>query len=437
MNFALLYQICLAYGLYNLANICFTMTLSNIHDVQVLKNRPATKYTHPTVDYYVKLPLVSIIIPAHNEERVIKRCLLSILDLDYPHFEVIIVNDGSKDKTHQESLNYMWQFHTKDKFNKKSAPNIKYINLKSNIGKAKALNEGLKVAKGEIVTCMDADAIFKKDALLRGVNYFKDPNVAIVAVNNKLIAEKFKPLYILQRFDFIGNYRSKKAYDVINAEYIVSGIGAMYRKKELDEIGGIPVDTMTEDIDTSLAIVLLGSKNHRVKYAEDVITYMEPVHTFKDLVKQRFRWKFGNMQSLFKQRHKLKISNTHSSWLIYWRIPLAIISELTTVVEIAFFGFMFYLSVVLGNGLFLLASYLVATFLLTLTIFADDTVTKNERKDLLPFIPIMYFLSLVMNIIQLWAFVKSIVKINELHKRTDGYSWKSPVRTGETLFHVK
>ena len=112
---------------------------------------------------------------------------------------------------------------------------------------------------------------------------------------------------------------------------------------------------------------------------------------------------------------------------------MSIISEFTLVVELLFFAFMFYISVVIGNGLFLLASYFVATLLCALTFYADDTVTKKERTQLAKYIPVMYFLSLLMNVVQFWAFAKSILQIRSISKRTDGYVWVSPTRTGASL----
>jgi poly-beta-1,6-N-acetyl-D-glucosamine synthase len=429
------YKVCLLYGLYNLFNICFSMFLSNVHDIRLARSDSSAKRKDVSVDHYEDNQFISIIIPAHNEERVIKRCLDSIIALDYSRYEVIVVNDGSKDATHAHSLGYLWEHYTGKEISASShkIPHIKYYQLPYNAGKAKALNAGLLLAKGEIVVCMDADATFKKDALLRAAHYFKDPRVSVLAVNNKLVSRRARPLYILQHFDFIGNYRSKKAYDILNAEYIVSGIGGMYRRQDLLSIGGFPTDTMTEDIDTSLMIVLLGSKDHRVRYAEDVITYMEPVHTFKDLLKQRYRWKFGNMQALYKNKAFIKQESEHSSWLIYWRLPMAVLSELTIIVEILFFSYMFYVSVIIGNGLFLVASYSVATLLSTLTFFADDTVSKDERHQLIRYLPILYFLSLIMNAIQLWAFLKSVINIRKIKNRADGYAWTSPVRTGASL----
>jgi cellulose synthase/poly-beta-1,6-N-acetylglucosamine synthase-like glycosyltransferase len=411
------------------------MILSNLHDIQIARSDSSAKRAHVSVDHYEDNQFISIIIPAHDEERAIKRCLDSILALNYPRFEVIIVNDGSKDNTHAHSLGYLWEHYTDKEISAigHKTPDIKYYQLPYNAGKAKALNAGLLLAKGEIVVCMDADATFKSDALLRAAHYFKDPKVSVLAVNNKLVSKKARPLYILQHFDFIGNYRSKKAYDILNAEYIVSGIGGMYRRRDLLSIGGFPADTMTEDIDTSLMIVLLGNKNHRVRYAEDVITYMEPVHTFKDLLKQRYRWKFGNLQALYKNKEYIKSDGDHSSWLVYWRLPMAIISELTIIVEIMFFSYMFYVSVILGNGLFLVASYVVATLLSALTFFADDTTSKADRRALLRYLPVLYFLSLLMNAVQLWAFVKSVANIRSIKNRADGYAWVSPGRMGTPL----
>jgi cellulose synthase/poly-beta-1,6-N-acetylglucosamine synthase-like glycosyltransferase len=411
------------------------MILSNLHDIQLVREGSSAKREHVTVDHYEHMPFVSIIIPAFNEGRVIERCLKSIAALDYYNYEVIVVNDGSVDETHLKSLNYLWDHYTAKEIHGKPhrVPHVHYFKMKENGGKAKALNAGLLLAKGSIIVCMDADATFKKDALIRAVQYFKNPTVSVVAVNNKLVTRGYKPLEILQHFDFIGNYRSKKAYDILNAEYIVSGIGGMYRREDLLAISGFPSDTMTEDIDTSLMIVLLGNKQHRVRYAEDVITYMEPVHTFRDLLKQRFRWKFGNMQSLYKNRAYLKHSDAHSSWLTRWRLPMAVVSELTIIIEFAFFGFMFYVSVLIGNGLFLVASYLIATLFSGLTFFADDTLTKKERSRLLRYLPILYFLSLLMNIVQFAAFMKAIIRFRDIKHRQGGYAWVPPARTGTSL----
>jgi hypothetical protein len=68
-----------------------------------------------------------------------------------------------------------------------------------------------------------------------------------------------------------------------------------------------------------------------------------------------------------------------------------------------------------------------------MTVFADDTVTKKEKRELMPYIPVMYFLSLIMNVVQLWAFIMSLVRIKSISNRKDGYAWKSPVRTGNHL----
>ncbi len=431
MSLADIYVICLAYGLLNLFTICMLIILANLHDIRDIKRGNVAKRSEVTPDTAPFLRF-SIIVPAHNEEKVIARCLASLVALEYADFEVIIINDGSKDDTDAVVRAALINIEHSELARAKRIRFL-YVGVPKNRGKASVMNEALAYCSGEIIVCMDADATFKPDALSRAAVYFQDVRTAVIAVNNKLVIGK-NWLDILQRFDFIANYRSKKAYDMLNAEYIVSGIGAMYRRKALDKIGGIPRETMTEDIDTSLLISLLGNKYFRIKYAEDIVTYMEPVHSFRDLLKQRFRWKFGNMQAMFKSRSRLFSDETAvSRSLRFWRFPLAIWAEVSMVVELAFMAFMVYISVFLGNGLFLLASYIVATGLCALTILADETESSENKRKLLPFIPAMYLLSLVMNVVQLYASIRCIFNIRQLWSPKGNYAWKSPIRHGVGL----
>lgn len=431
MTLSTLYLICLTYGLLNLFSICILIILANLHDIHDIKQNRVAKWHDVTAANAPQIKY-SIIVPAHNEEKVIARCLHSLLNLDYHGYEIIIINDGSKDETDAFVRATLVNIEHSELAKEK---NIRffYVHVPQNRGKASVMNEALAYANGDVIVCMDADATFKRDALARAAVYFNDPRTAIVAVNNKLVVGR-KWLAVLQRFDFIANYRSKKAYDMLNAEYIVSGIGAMYRKHALDMIGGIPRDTMTEDIDTSLLISLLGNKYFKIKYAEDIVTYMEPVHTFRDLLKQRFRWKFGNMQAMFKSRKKLFGGYEQvSKALRIWRFPMAVWAELSMVVELAFMGFMIYISVILGNGLFLLASYLIATMLCAMTVLADESESKAEKRRLLPYVPIMYVFSLVMNVVQLYASIRCLLNIRQLWRPKGNYAWKSPVRHGSQL----
>jgi len=431
MTIAELYLICLAYGFLNLFSICLLIILANAHDIVDLLEDRVAKQQDVTPDSAEHMRF-SIVVPAHNEEKVVARCLHSLVELDYHDFEIIILNDGSKDETDAIIRSTLMELENNEDVRAKNIRFL-YVHIPNNRGKASVLNEGVIYANGDVIVCMDADATFKKDALSRAAVYFADPRTVIVAVNNKLITKR-SWLAILQRFDFIANYRSKKAYDMLNAEYIVSGIGAMYRKFAVEKIGGIPKDTMTEDIDTSLLISLLGNKYFKIKYAEDIVTYMEPVHSFNDLLKQRFRWKFGNMQAMFKSRKDLFGGDTQMSHsLRWWRFPLAIWAELSMLVEVGFMGFMIWISVFQGNGLFLLASYLVATSLCAITVLADGSESWQEKKKLLPFIGIMYILSLVMNVVQLYASLRCLLNVKQLWKPRQNYAWKSPVRQGIDL----
>ncbi|MDD5086644.1 MAG: glycosyltransferase family 2 protein, partial [Candidatus Nanoarchaeia archaeon] len=132
-------------------------------------------------------PFVSVIVPAYNEEESIKETLDSLIRLDYPKekIEIIVVNDGSKDSTIQVTEKFI---------SDNPGYDIKLVN-QENQGKWMAMNNALKVAKGEFFACLDADSVVNKHALKRMVPYFEDENVAIVL---PLIKVK-KPKSILQR----------------------------------------------------------------------------------------------------------------------------------------------------------------------------------------------------------------------------------------------
>jgi cellulose synthase/poly-beta-1,6-N-acetylglucosamine synthase-like glycosyltransferase len=210
MNTAGIYVICLTYGLFNLFTICLLIFLANLHDIRQLKRRSIAKESGIKPGH-APLMRFTILVPAHNEERVIARCLNSLVELDYKDFEVIIINDGSRDYTDRAIRAALINIQHTEQANKKGIRFL-YIGVPRNRGKASVLNEGLAYANGEVVVCMDADAILKKDALTRAAVYFSDPSVAVIAANNKLVVGN-SWLDILQRFDFIANYRSKKAYD--------------------------------------------------------------------------------------------------------------------------------------------------------------------------------------------------------------------------------
>jgi len=233
-----------------------------------------------------KWPKVSIIIPAYNEEKGIRATIKSALNIDYPEdkLEVIVVDDGSKDNTLKEAKKI------KDKRLK--------VFSKKNGGKGKALNFGIKRAKGEIIITMDADTFAEKNVLKEIIPYFSNPKVMCVAPSMAI----YKPKGILQRIQqieyFMGVYL-RKVFSNLNAIHITPGAFSSYRGDFFKKYGGFDENNITEDMELSLRIQY---HNYLIKCSDKAIVYTKAPNTFLHLLKQRRRWYFGLLKNLWHYR---------------------------------------------------------------------------------------------------------------------------------------
>lgn len=232
-------------------------------------------------------PLVSVIIPAFNEERVIAASIARILDSDYPRIEVIVADDGSKDAT-SAVVAAAFAGH----------PKVTLLTMQ-NGGKASALNRALLVATGEIVVALDADTQFERAAISRLVRWFVDERIGAVAGNAK-VGNRVNLVSRWQAVEYVTAQNiERRALTRFDAIMVVPGAVGAWRRRALDEVGGYPEDTLAEDQDLTIAIQRRG---WRVAYDEDAVAWTEAPETFRALSKQRFRWSFGTLQCLWKHR---------------------------------------------------------------------------------------------------------------------------------------
>ncbi|HMJ09360.1 MAG TPA: polysaccharide deacetylase family protein, partial [Pyrinomonadaceae bacterium] len=236
------------------------------------------------------IPLVSIVVPAFNEEKVIVRTIDSLLSSDYQSFEVVVVDDGSTDGTFDI---------VKERFG--SLANVSVFK-KSNGGKAEALNFGWKHAKGEIIIALDADTLFTAKTVSALAHRFADTAVGAVAGNAKVgnrinIVTKWQALeYVTsQNFD-------RRAFASLNCITVVPGSVGAWRRSVLEEAGGFSSDTLAEDQDLTIQVRKLG---YRIGYEEDAIGLTEAPDSLRNLAKQRFRWSFGTLQCMWKHKNAL------------------------------------------------------------------------------------------------------------------------------------
>jgi poly-beta-1,6-N-acetyl-D-glucosamine synthase len=374
-------------------------------------------------------PLVSVVIAAYNEQKVIVRTLESLSHSTYPNFEVLVADNGSADGTLQLIRDFTVRH-----------PNV-YVRgyrMKKNLGKGGGLNTLLKrYARGEFAMTLDADSIVRADAITNAISYFADPAVAGVAANVRIIDEP-TILGVLQKFEHMIGYRAKKTYSFFNCEFVVGGVASTYRMDILREVGFYDTDTMTEDIGLSIKIISLGNRTHRMVYAANVVAMTEGVTSMKALVRQRFRWKYGSFQNLMKY-HRL-ILNTDSSYsrsLTLYRMPMAILSEFVLVSAPIAWGYVFYMTLVEYNLTLVVGAYLTITLYMLLTIWLDENLRTVGRLRLTAYAFISYFLFLIMDIIQLIDIVKCLRRSRALvRQQATASTWSSPARSGKRVQRI-
>ncbi|HKN59947.1 MAG TPA: glycosyltransferase, partial [Candidatus Acidoferrales bacterium] len=232
-------------------------------------------------------PRVTVLVPAYNEETVILDTVKSALASNYPHLEILVINDGSTDHTAE----LVQQNYGRD-------PRVRLL-LQSNHGKPSALNHGLTEATGEIVVSIDADTVVDPEAIPRLVRHFENPKVGAVAGNVKVM-NRNRWLTRWQALEYITSQNlEKRAFDLLNCIPVVPGAVGAWRTELLRSMGGFSGDTVAEDTDLTLTIRRNGWK---ILYDEDAIGRTEVPETMEALIRQRFRWTFGTLQAVWKHR---------------------------------------------------------------------------------------------------------------------------------------
>jgi poly-beta-1,6-N-acetyl-D-glucosamine synthase len=235
------------------------------------------------------LPKVSVMVPACNEEDCLAKTLNSLLKLDYPKekLEIIVIDDGSKDRTLEIARGF-------ERYGVK-------VLTKPNGGKGTALNLGLKHATGEFVGCLDADAVVEPDALLKMVGYFSKKKV--VAVTPSLKCTEPKTIWQrIQVIEFLLGVYLRKVFAYLGSIHVTPGPFTIFRKEFFDRHGGYDTSTCTEDIEISLRIQSLG---YEIENAVDANVYAVAMPTFVTTKKQRVRWYKGFMENTQKYKHLL------------------------------------------------------------------------------------------------------------------------------------
>jgi peptidoglycan-N-acetylglucosamine deacetylase len=338
-------------------------------------------------------PLISAVIACYNEENSIKKTIDSILASTYSNLEIIIVNDGSTDKTQQIITdNY--------RLNKK----VSILNIK-NSGKSNAINTGLKIAKGDFIFSVDADTLVYPETVSKLLSQF-DKKTGGVAGNiqvgndNNLLTKN-------QRLEYInGQNFDKVAYQSVNSIMVIPGCLGLWRVEALKQSGGYKTDTLAEDADLTIRLI---RNNWKIKYCKNAIAVTEAPGNLSSFTKQRMRWMYGTLQVIFKHRDML--FNPKYGWfgflvlpeffITYLFLPVTIIANFTliyisTKVILTILGINIYLgSFFENNSLYkTILTFLLFMFLYSLTtilaIYRDNSRKKWSLLLQIPFNVIVY-----------------------------------------------
>ncbi len=234
-------------------------------------------------------PAISVVVPAYNEAAGIAATITSIVRNRYPApIEVIVVDDGSTDET---------------------AAIVRHLNLRgvrlirqANAGKPAALNRGIAAAQFEVLILVDGDTVFAPDAISRLAARFADPDVGAVSGNTK-VANRNGLLGRWQHIEYVMGFNlDRRMFDVLGAMPTVPGAIGAFRRNTLADVGGVSADTLAEDTDLTMAICRSGWS---VVYEESAIAWTEAPASLRQLWRQRYRWCYGTLQSMWKHRRCL------------------------------------------------------------------------------------------------------------------------------------
>jgi len=276
--------VCFYFGLISLAYYPLALSYPR-WEKRLFQRAQAQNYT----------PSVSVLVPAFNEENTISISLQSMLASDYPDFEIIVINDGSTDRTEDELQALLGD------------PRLRYVS-KENGGKASALNLGLAQAKGEIVLFTDADSLFEPETIRNGITYFVDPSVGAVSGNDTVLAPQGPLQKMLLITSHIGTGFVRRALSRIGVLQIISGNLGLVRTETLRRIGGFR-EVWGEDLEVTLRLKRNGV---RVVYGASTRVLAECPSTLRALWKQRVRWLRSYIKIL--RMHRGLVGNPRYGW---------------------------------------------------------------------------------------------------------------------------
>lgn len=403
----------------NVLRLALYMIAGDIYSITTARKRAMYTRSHT--------PSVTLIVPAYNEETVIAETITSLAQIDYPKskLQVIVVNDGSKDSTAKIARECIRSL-------PKDSPIIRLIN-RPNRGKAGAINHILRYyVKSTLVVCLDADSQLSKDAIRNIAQYFRDRNV-IACSSNVNIIEDGTLFTLIQKFEYLVGYQAKRGLSLLNTEYIVGGVGSAFRMSALRTAGFYDTNTLTEDIDLTMKLILAKHKNQRIVYAQDSHAYTQAVHSFKEFSGQRFRWKYGRLQTFLKHKSLFfsKQAN-HSKRVSWFMLPYVLMLDVIFFFEPLIVAWLIFVMVMSFDITMLNSAIVLLTGYTLMSLWSSSAISTKDKLRLSYYAPTMYVFIYVLSLAEYIALLKSLLRLPHLPAsiKSKHITWTSPARRG-------
>lgn len=354
-----------------------------------------TRFVPGKLDASRPWPMVSIVVPAFNEGPVIRQSIQSLLQLDYPYYEILVIDDGSTDDTYARA--------------REAAQGCSRVRVirKPNGGKASALNAGMANARGTLILNMDADSKLSGNALRACVRHFFDPAVGAVAGNIK-VANRENIVTRLQSIEYIqGLALERRAQSVIKAVSVIGGPLGMFRKAALQQVGGYDSDTFAEDRDLTLKLLAHG---WTVTYEPRARAWAESPSCWLDLLSQRYRWTRGTVQAIIKHRWALLNvrGNPVMSFSLWYMAADSLFVPLVNLCLLLFFGFL--ALAYEANEYLLLWWTQIALFDVAVTCYC--VVLDREDTAHIPYALLLRFYAIFTDVAKLLATIEELMRVD-------------------------
>lgn len=307
-------------------------------------------------------PLVSVIIPAWNEEVGVLKTIKSAMANTYQNLEIIVVDDGSTDSTRRRVQRYKRRFD-------RDGTLIRLIS-QGNAGKAAALNTGIATAAGELIITLDADSYLTPDSIQELVKAMANTDYA-VAIGEIVVGNTGSLLGQIQHYEYLMSFHLKRAQHIFNSAYIFPGALTAFRSSILRETGSFAGYSSTEDLDISMRIK---AKGYQVAYVDRAICITEGATSLRGLLNQRIRWRHGFIACSLRRR-EFAWSTKKGRYLSFVDYPLAIIG----IIELLLYPFI--LALLLEQLIFHLAvPILILSYSLLVFVLLLLSGLRNEAK---------------------------------------------------------